>query len=254
MDPRVISLTRRDLVAGVGSSAIAWNTPFAFAGEAGPPIEGSFSDAQQARIIDTYQEDLGNDHDAVWARFTAGASALAPELDAPREVMTKYIDLAGQLRDEGAGREVTLLPRRVEAVPVGLSKLGNVVRQTEHAVRFVMPFLVGGPVGTVFRVADLIFKAASWFATETYRSQNRAFFNPRLLPTRAAKEAVWRSPLKGRREVEGSFHDTSLGQIFVSREETVDNDSGQRGYVIGIRKSGDIADEGTTRMHLIRLL
>ncbi len=85
------------------------------------------------------------------------------------------------------------------------------------------------------------------------RGHDRAIVNPRLVPVAKAALAQWKSPKSGR-SVEGAMHPSVLGQIFVAREQTIDEVSGFVGHVIGVRKSGAIADEGTIRMYLVKLL
>lgn len=213
---------------------------------ANTPDEGVFTDSQQMAIVDKYWDELQPSEDP-WASFKSRAETLAATIEAPSPVLTKYLDIAEELRSDGAGRVVTLLPSRVDAVPVGLAKLSEV---KEKAARFVMPFLAGTQLGAAFKVLDLTFKGASWLAATVFPGKTREYLNPRVVPTREAIADKWVSP-RGR-TAEGLCHNTSLGQLFISRDTVTDEQTGFTGHVIGIRRPDD--PSSTTRMYIVRLL
>jgi hypothetical protein len=227
---------------------------------------GGIAKAEQQRaLIEAYWEELQGDAQSQWQQFKDKAENVGQALNAAKESTHSYIDLAEQLRfgevaDESglvgkAERAITLLPAPVEAVPVAIARLSNAVDLTS---RYVMPFLAATPIGPAaagaFKVLDVSFKAAAWFATSPlFQGRDRATVNPRLVPVAKAALADWKSPRSGR-VVQGAMHLTALGEVFVARETVTDPVTGMVGQVIGIRKSGAIADEGTVRMYIVKLL
>lgn len=221
----------------------------------------------QSRLVNTWWENLPRDPAEHWQLFERDAVHCAKELELATPVIDKYLGLASEMRAGGVAngldpavasegpREITLLPKRVEAVPVAIAKMSNAVSTTS---RFVMPFLSATPIGPAaagaFAVLDVTFKAAAWLSSShLFQGRDRAFANPRLIPVSEAHGTVWRSPASGRK-VEGAMHPAVIGQVFIGRDFVVDEVTGLVGQVIGLRKSGEIADEGTVRMFLVKLL